>query len=279
MKFTKMHGLGNDFVMVDCLEERLDEASLPELARRVCDRHFGVGGDGLILAEPSEVADFRMRLINADGSFAEHCGNGIRCTAKLVHDHGHTRGDRVTIETVGRVNVLDLAVRDGQVESIRVDMAEPLFERRLIPILGPETSEAIAEPLEVDGRVFETTAVSFGNPHGVTFVDDVRAFPVETLGPRLECHPAFPRKANIEFVQVVGPNELIMRVWERGAGLTLACGTGACASVVAGVRTGRCDREAVVHLPGGDLQIEWAADNHVYMTGPATTVFHGVWPS
>jgi diaminopimelate epimerase len=276
MRFTKMHGLGNDFVMVDCVLESLDEATLPELARRVCDRHFGVGGDGLILALPSQVADFRMRLINADGSEAEHCGNGIRCMAKLVYDHGHTRADRITVETIGRINVLDLHVSDGRVRSVRVDMGKPELRRGAIPMIGPEDGQAISEPLQVGDRTLEFTCVSMGNPHAVTFVDDVADFPVTTLGPLAEHHEAFPRRANIEFIQVLGRRELKMRVWERGAGETLACGTGACASLVAAALTDRADREAIVHLPGGDLTIEWAESGHVFMTGPAVTVFEGV---
>lgn len=273
-----MHGLGNDFVMVDGLQEHLEESILPDLARRVCDRHFGVGADGLILALPSDKADFRMRLINADGSEAEHCGNGIRCVAKLVYDHGHTTSDTITVETVGRINVLQLFARDGQVETVRVDMAEPVFTRSRIPMTGPEDGEAVEEPLDVAGRELRFTAISMGNPHAVTFVDDPSTFPVTEVGPLVENHAVFPRRTNVEFIQVLSPEELKMRVWERGAGETLACGTGACASLVAAARTGRTGRKAVVHLLGGDLLIEWADDNHVYMTGPAVTVFEGEYP-
>lgn len=278
MRFTKMHGLGNDFVMVDALEEHLEEAILPDLARRVCDRHFGVGADGLILALPSEKADFRMRLINADGSEAEHCGNGIRCVAKLVYDRGHTTSDTITVETVGRLNVLQLFAREGKVETVRVDMSEPVFARGRIPMTGAPDEEAVEVPLQVDGRELRFTAISMGNPHAVTFVEDPDTFPVTQLGPLVEHHPAFPRRTNVEFIQVLGPEELKMRVWERGAGETLACGTGACASLVAAARTGRAGRKAVVHLRGGDLRIEWADDNHVYMSGPAVTVFEGDYP-
>jgi diaminopimelate epimerase len=256
----------------------ITEAALPDLARRACDRNFGIGADGVILALPSERADFRMRLINADGTEAEHCGNGIRCLAKLVHDHGHTRGDTLTVETAGRLNVLLLFTSDGRVESVRVDMAEPVFTRGDIPMTGDPAAEAIDVPLEAGGRELRFTAVSMGNPHAVTFVDDPGAFPVTTLGPLFEHHPVFPRRANVEFIQVLGPDELRMRVWERGAGETLACGTGACASLVAAARTGRTGRRATVHLPGGDLRIEWQDDNHVYMTGPAVTVFEGEYP-
>lgn len=280
MKFTKMHGLGNDFVMVDGLQEHLEEAALPDLARRVCDRNFGVGADGLILALPSETADFRMRLINADGSEAEHCGNGIRCTAKLLYDRGHTRAREITVETIGRINVLQLFAEGGKVHSVRVDMAEPIFARGRIPMAGPEDGEAVEEPLQVGDRELRFTCVSMGNPHAVTFIDqDPDAFPVRELGPLVENHAAFPRRTNVEFIQVLGPEELKMRVWERGAGETLACGTGACASVVAAARTGRAGRRAVVHLKGGDLRIEWGDDNHVYMTGPAVTVFEGEYPA
>lgn len=275
MRFTKMHGLGNDFVMVDCFEETLEESALSELALRACDRHFGVGADGVILALPSDKADFRMRLINADGSEAEHCGNGIRCMAKLVYDRGHAKSERITVETIGRINVLDLYVRDGKVDTVRVDMGQPGFQRSVLPMTGDPTSEAISVPLRVGDQELEFTCISMGNPHAVTFVDDVRSFPVETVGPLVEHHAVFPRRTNVEFIHVLGPNELDMRVWERGASETLACGTGACASLVAAARTGRSERQATVHLPGGDLQIEWAEDGRVYMTGPAVTVFEG----
>jgi diaminopimelate epimerase len=275
MRFTKMHGLGNDFVMVDCFEEKLDEAALPDLARRACDRHFGVGADGVILAGPSDKADFRMRLINADGSEAEHCGNGIRCMAKLVYDRGHTQAERITVETIGRINVLDLSVRNGKVDTVRVDMGQPGFQRSVLPMTGDPGSEAVSVPLQVGDQTLEFTCISMGNPHAVTFVDDVHSYPVETIGPLVEHHAVFPRRTNVEFIHVLGPNELDMRVWERGASETLACGTGACASLVAAARTGRSDRKATVHLPGGDLQIEWAEDGRVYMTGPAVTVFEG----
>jgi len=275
MRFTKMHGLGNDFVMVDCFKEKLEEAALPDLARCACDRHFGVGADGVILAEPSDKADVRMRLFNADGSEAENCGNGIRCTAKLIYDSGHTQAERITVETVGRINVLDLYVRDGKVETVRVDMGQPVFQRSALPMTGDPSAEAVSVPLQVGDQELEFTCISMGNPHAVTFVDGVRGYPVEATGRLVEHHPVFPRRTNVEFIHVLGPNELDMRVWERGAGETLACGTGACASLVAAARTGRSERQATVHLPGGDLQIEWAEDGRVYMTGPAVTVFEG----
>jgi len=272
-----MHGLGNDFVVLDGFVERLEEGALPELARRMCDRHFGVGADGILLALPSDKADFRMRLFNADGSEAEHCGNGIRCIAKFVYERGHARAERIVGETVGRLNVLQINAEDGAVRTVRVDMGEPQFRRGSLPMTGPEDAEAVEEPLQVGDQELRFTCISMGNPHAVTFVDDVDAVPLETLGPLAENHAVFPRRANIEFIQVLGPEELRMRVWERGAGETLACGTGACASLVAAARTGRASRSAVVHLRGGDLQIEWGEDNRVYMTGPAVGVFEGDW--
>lgn len=278
MRFTKMHGLGNDFVLVDCVRampEGVHEAALPELARRVCDRHFGVGADGLVLALPSEVADFRMRIFNPDGTEPEHCGNAIRCFARFVHELGYTRGHDLTVETIGRINALEIISAPGAGDAVRVDMGEPVFRRGAIPIQGPPDGEAIDEPLEVGGRTLRVTALSMGNPHAVTFVEDLNAFPFGTFGPILEGHPAFPSRVNAEFIQVLGPAELRMRVWERGAGETLACGTGACASLVAAARTGRTGRKAVVHLRGGDLLIEWGDDNRVAMTGPAAAVFEG----
>jgi diaminopimelate epimerase len=275
MRFAKMNGLGNDFVVVDCLSEGPAESSLPDLSSRVCDRHFGVGADGLVLVLPSEQADFRMRVFNSDGSEANHCGNAIRCVAKFLYERGRTRETVIRVETVGRVNVLQLFPEDGKVDMVRVDMGEPRFRRGEIPVAGSADSEAVHEPIEVDGSTFEFTCLSMGNPHAVTFVADLDAFPFEAVGPRVEVHPAFPQRVNAEFIQVLGPEELRMRVWERGAGETLACGTGACASLVAAARTGRSSRRATVHLRGGDLLIEWGDDNHVYMTGPAVEVFEG----
>lgn len=270
-----MQGLGNDFVVVDGFEEKLDEATLPERARALCDRHFGIGADGLILVLPSRVANFRMRIFNPDGSEPESCGNGIRCLAKFVSDRKKTTETTLTVETLGGVKTLKLNVAGGKVQSARVDMGEPAFVRRLIPMRGAEESEAVQEKVKVDGAKLDITCLSVGNPHCVTFVDDVEHFPVEKLGPQLEHHNLFPKRANVEFVQVLGRRELRVRVWERGAGETLACGSGACASVIAAARTDRADRRATVHLPGGDLQIEWCGDGHVHMTGPAVEVFQG----
>jgi diaminopimelate epimerase len=277
MNFTKMHGLGNDFVIVDAFAEKLDEPALGDLARRVCDRHFGVGADGLVVVGPSEQADFRMRIFNSDGSEASHCGNAIRCVAKLLYERGRVQDTVITGETVGRINVLQVFPENGRVDAVRVDMGEPGFRRADLPMTGPPDEEALDEPLQVDGESLRVTAVSMGNPHAVIFVEDLDRFPFERLGPKMEAHPAFPDRVNAEFVQVLSPAELQMRVWERGAGETLACGTGACAVLVAAARTGRAGRKAVIHLRGGDLHIEWGDDNHVYMTGPAVEVFQGVW--
>jgi diaminopimelate epimerase len=275
MRFTKMHGLGNDFVMVDGFEEKLDEATLPGRARELCDRHFGIGADGLILVLPSRVANFRWRIFNPDGSEPESCGNGIRCLAKFVYERKLTTETTLTVETLGGVKTLNLNVAGGKVDTVRVDMGEPAFIRRLIPMGGPEESEVVHEPVEADGARLDVTCLSVGNPHCVTFVEDVEHFPVEKLGPQVENHHLFPRRTNVEFVQVLNRRELRVRVWERGAGETLACGSGACASVIAAARTERADRRATVHLLGGDLQIEWCGDGHVHMTGPAIEVFTG----
>ncbi len=275
MKFVKMHGLGNDFLVVDGVREHLDVGEISSAAPRICDRHFGVGGDGILLALPSAECDFRMVLINADGSEAEHCGNGIRCVARYLYDAGHTRASSFTIETVGRRNTMELQLSAGVVQGVVVDMGEPDLRRGSIPMVGPAADEAIDTPLIVGEAEYLFTCVSMGNPHAVTFVGDVAGFPVAMVGPLVESHAAFPRRTNTEFLQVLSPTELRMRVWERGAGETLACGTGACASVVAAARTGRAGRDVIVHLPGGDLRVEWRTDNHIYMTGPAEAVFHG----
>lgn len=281
MRFVKMHGLGNDFILFDALAQSpesvgLTEDRLPEVARRLCDRHFGVGGDGLIFALPSRTADFRMRLLNSDGSEARHCGNGIRCLAKLVYEEGHTRATRITVETPGRINVLDLDIADSAVRSVRVDMGSPGFRRAEIPVGGDPDGDFIDQPLQVNGRVLRFTALSMGNPHAVTFLDeDPEEFPVTLLGPEVERNSLFPDRTNVEFIRLAAPGRLQMRVWERGAGETLACGTGACAALVAAAVTGRAGRSATVRLPGGDLFIEWTPQDRVLMTGPAETVFEG----
>ena len=276
MKFTKMHGIGNDYVYVNGFDQPLP-ANPSQLAITVSDRHFGIGSDGLILIVPSEVADARMRMFNADGSESEMCGNGVRCVAKFIYDHGIARKPRVTVETGRGVLSLDLEIEAGKACRVRVDMGAPILQGFEIPTLLPGNPPVDA-PLPVAGHDLKVTAVSMGNPHAVIYVEDVGTFPVETFGPLIEHDPAFPRRVNAHFVQVLGPGEVRMRTWERGSGMTLACGTGACAVCVAGVLTGRSDREILAHLPGGDLVLEWPADDGpVFMTGAATEVFSGDW--
>ncbi len=279
MKFTKLHGLGNDYVYVNCFEETLAGVDLPELARRVSDRNFGIGGDGLILILPSERADFRMRVFNNDGSEAKNCGNGLRCVSKYVYDHGLTAQTTFTVETWGGMMKPIVSVgADGKVEQVTIDMGEPRFERSAIPMTGIPEEQAHEEVLEVDGAVFTMTAVSMGNPHAIIFMDEVRDEDVRTYGPKIEFHEWFPERTNVEFIQILNREEILFRVWERGSGVTLACGTGACAAAVAAALAGKVDRAVTVHLAGGDLFIDWREeDNRVYMTGPATEVFQGVY--
>ncbi|MDQ0059567.1 diaminopimelate epimerase [Paenibacillus harenae] len=274
MNFTKMNGLGNDFIVV--AGERQLPGNAAELAIELCNRYFGIGADGLVYILPSEIADFRMRIINSDGSEAEQCGNAIRCVAKYVYDNGLTNKEEITIETLGAgAQKVQLTVSDAKVQSVRVDMGEPILNGLQVPTTV-DAEPVIQHPIEVDGREFRFTAVSMGNPHCVIYVDDAVNFDLNTWGPKLEKHPMFPRKINVEFVTVNSRTHTDMRVWERGAGPTLACGTGACATVVASVLNGATDRTATVSLKGGDLLIEWnESDNHVYMTGPAAEVFRG----
>ncbi len=273
MKFTKMQGLGNDYIYVDCTKNILDNPS--EVAKKVSDRHFGIGSDGLVLILPSDKADFRMRMFNSDGSEAEMCGNAIRCVGKYVFDNKLTDKTNITIETLAGIKVLELRTEDGKVALVRVDMGEPILTPKEIPVEGNK-DRFIAEPIEIDGQIYKVTAVSMGNPHAISYVEDVENFPLYQVGPKMETHKLFPRKVNAEFVQVIDKSTLKMRVWERGAGETLACGTGACATLVASVLNGVSERVATIKLLGGDLFIEWSEkDNHVYMTGPAEKVFHG----
>ncbi len=277
MRFTKMQGLGNDYIYLDCVRGPMprDPAAL---ARLMSDRHFGIGADGLILICPSSKADARMRMFNADGSESEMCGNGLRCVAKFVHDHGIAVKPKLTIETGRGVLSVDLEIHQGKVERATVDMGEPILQASDIPTTLPG-NPPLDVPVVVDGAVWNFTCVSMGNPHAVAFVPQLSDEMVQGVGPKVERHLAFPRRTNVEFLQVLGPNEARMRVWERGSGETLACGTGACASVVAGTLTGRLNRRATIHLLGGDLLVEWSdKDNHVYMTGPAVEVFTGDWP-
>jgi diaminopimelate epimerase len=277
MRFTKMQGCGNDYVYVDLFRERLT-GDVAKLAVAVADRHFGVGGDGLILICPSERADARMRMFNADGSEAEMCGNGLRCVAKYVYDHGIARKERLTIETGRGILTVDLEVKGGKARRVRVDMGEPILEAAKIPTTLPANPPTDAE-LVVEGEAFAFTCVSMGNPHAVAFVDEITDRLVHQVGPLVERHEAFPKRVNVEFVKVNNKTDAHMRVWERGSGETLACGTGACAVAVAGMLTGRFDRQVTIHLLGGDLDIEWGPDNHVYKTGPAVEVFSGDWPA
>lgn len=275
MKFTKMHGIGNDYVYVNCLEETVEDPV--RLAVAVSDRHFGIGGDGLILVCPSKKADCRMRIFNADGSEAEMCGNGIRCVAKFAYERGVSRRNPMRVETLAGVKTLRLAVKDGCVEKVTVDMGRPALGRNKIPMVGPK-GNVIGEPLDVDGRAYPVTCVNVGNPHCIIFVDDVDAVALEEIGPKIEKHRVFPRRINVHFVHVLRKTEIRMRTWERGSGVTLACGTGATATCVACVLNKKTGRKVLAHLPGGDLELEWAKDDHVYMTGPATEVFTGEWP-
>jgi diaminopimelate epimerase len=277
MRFTKLQGAGNDYIYVDCFREPFPRDPA-ELARRISDRHFGVGGDGLILICPSERAAARMRMFNADGSESEMCGNGVRCVAKYVHDHGISKKTPLLIETGRGVLEIEPRLEQGQVRGWRVDMGEPILAPEQIPCTFPGP-EVVNAPLEVAEQTLLVTCVSLGNPHCVTFVEELNDDWVLRVGRLVEIHERFPRRVNAEFVQVLGSGEVRMRVWERGSGETLACGTGASAVCVAGVLTEKTDRTILAHLPGGDLELEWSAsNNHVYMTGPAVEVFQGEWP-
>jgi diaminopimelate epimerase len=275
LKFTKMQGIGNDFVVVNSLSEPLPEEQLPELSRRLNNRKFGIGGDGLILVLPSKLADYRMRMLNPDGSEAEMCGNGIRCFAKYLYDRKLVPDTQVKVETLAGVKTLKLLTRGGKLEAVRVDMGQPRLRRSEIPMRGEDSEKVLGESLKVDGQRFEITAVSMGNPHVVIFQDNVQNLDIERFGPQIENHKAFPQRTNVQFVQICSRSEIILRTWERGAGVTLACGTGACAAVVACVLNNRTSKLVTVHLLGGDLIVEWTGDNRVMMTGPAEEVFEG----
>ena len=276
MKFTNMQGLGNDYVYVNCFKEKIDNP--PEVAKIVSDRHFGIGSDGLIMINPSKVADFEMEMYNADGSRGEMCGNGIRCVAKYVYDYGLTDKTSISVETLAGIKYLDLTVEDGKVVLVKVDMGKPMLRPEEVPGVS-EKEEVIDEPITVDGQEYRMTCVSMGNPHAVVFIDqDVKEFPLETVGVKFENHERFPKRVNTEFVNVLDRHTAQMRVWERGSGETLACGTGACAVAVACALNGLTEDEVTVKLLGGDLQIKWDREkNTVYMTGPAEVVFDGEW--
>jgi len=273
IKFTKMHGLGNDYVYIDAINQKIENES--SLAKFVSNRHFGIGSDGLILICKSDIADFKMRMFNSDGSEAEMCGNGIRCVGKFVYDKGLTDKTIVKIETLAGIKTLVLNTKDGKVETARVDMGEPILEAEKIPVISKEQPVKNLE-LEAENKKFKFTCVSMGNPHAITIVENTKEFDVEKYGKILEVEKAFPKKANIEFAQIIDKENIKMRVWERGAGETLACGTGACATAVACNLNGLTGRKVNIELLGGTLNIEWnEKDNHVYMTGPAVTVFDG----
>jgi diaminopimelate epimerase len=278
LKFTKMHGIGNDYVYISTFDQE-EPRDASKLAIAMSDRHFGIGSDGLILIVPSDKADARMRMFNADGSESEMCGNGVRCVAKFIYDHGIARKGRVTVETGRGVLTLDLEVENGLVHRVRVDMGAPILDADAIPttLVGKPPTDV---PLTIAGHDLLITAVSTGNPHAVAFVHDVANFPVEIVGPALERHPSFPRRVNAHFVELISPDEVRMRTWERGSGITLACGTGACAVAVAGALTGRVRERVLVHLPGGDLSLDWDGPGApIFMTGEASEVFSGEWPA
>lgn len=273
MKFTKMHGLGNDFIMVDSLNNNLFDDLKPKV-RMLCDRHFGVGADGVIFVLPSKELDVSMRIINSDGSEAEMCGNGIRCFAKYIYENGIIKKTKIKVDTMAGMMIPELIIRNRTVEAVRVNMGKPGLERQNIPMTG-SGGPVIEEPLQVLDTSFKITCVSMGNPHCVIFTDDLDSIDHLYYGPAIENHPVFPRKTNVEFIQKLSDKKIKMKVWERGAGETLACGTGACAAAVASSITGRTGRQVTVGLAGGELEIKWDDDNAIYMTGPAETVYTG----
>lgn len=273
MKFTKMHGIGNDYVYVNCFEESVKNPA--EVSKFVSDRHFGIGSDGLILISPSAISDFRMNIYNADGSQAEMCGNGIRCVAKYVYDYGLTDKTEISVETLAGIKYLRLQVENGKVASVEVNMGAPILEPKEIPV-AVEESPVVNVPVEVKGKIYHMTCVSMGNPHAIIFMNNVKDLDIAAIGPYFENHTVFPKRTNTEFVEVLDRNTVNMRVWERGSDETLACGTGACATTVACILNDKTESEVTVHLLGGDLKIRWDREaNQVYMTGPATVVFDG----
>lgn len=273
MKFTKMQGLGNDYVYVNCFKETIENP--PEMAKKVSNRNFGIGSDGLIMINPSDVADFEMEMYNADGSRSEMCGNGIRCVGKYVYDYGLTEKEHISVETLAGIKYLDLTVEDGKVKLVKVDMGSPELVPANIPIVA-DGDRVIDEPINVNGTEYRMTGVSMGNPHAVVYVEDVKGLDIETIGPAFENHERFPNRVNTEFVKVLDRNTVEMRVWERGSGETMACGTGACAVAVACILNGFTEDKVTVKLLGGDLQIEWDKEaDKVYMTGPAEVSFDG----
>ena len=277
MKFTKMQGAGNDYVYINGFTEKIEQEEKPEWVRKVSDRHFGIGSDGAIFINPSDVADFEMEMYNADGTRSEMCGNGIRCVGKYVYDKGLTDKTQFTVVSAGKIKVLDLTVENGKATFIKVNMGEPILEAKQVPVVS-DNEEVIDEPIyisEVDAT-YNMTCVSMGNPHAVVFMDDVENLAIEKIGPYFENHVRFPNRTNTEFVKVLDRNNVQMRVWERGTGETLACGTGCCATAVACILNGHTDEEVTVHVLGGKIKIFWDREsNLIYMTGPAETVFEG----
>ena len=273
MQFTKWHGLGNDFVIVNGMEENI--ADYREQAIAVCDRNFGIGADGLVILLPSELADFKMRIFNSDGSEADMCGNATRCVARYLYENGLTKKTVITLETLAGIITPELVFKNNTLETVRVDMGVPRLLRKEIPITGNPDEQVVNMPLEVAGETYYITCVSMGNPHCLIFVEDITKIDLEKIGPKLETHAVFPKKTNVEFVQIIDRQTIRMRVWERGAGITKACGTGASATLVASVLNNHTDRVATVKLDGGDLFLEWADNDHIFMSGPAVEVFRG----
>jgi diaminopimelate epimerase len=275
VKFVKMHGTGNDYVYISCFEQNVENPQ--ELAIKVSDRHKGIGSDGLILIMPSKICDFRMRIFNADGSEAQMCGNGARCVGKFVYDKGYTNKKKISLETLAGIKTLELFPIDGKVKKVKVDMGSPVLNVKNIPVVWTE-SKLINTVIEFKPEKYAVTAVSMGNPHAVIFTEDIDSLDLETTGRKIENHPMFPERVNVEFVEILSPVHAKMRVWERGSGETLACGTGACAVGVAGTLNNKLERKSTISLAGGELEIEWNENNnHVYLTGEAVTVFEGVY--
>ena len=277
IKFTKMHGLGNDFILIDCLNKTLGNSSfLSSLAKKLCHRHFGIGADGLIFILPSEKTDLQMRIYNSDGTEAQMCGNGIRCFAKYVYENKLIFKSKFTVETLAGTITPELIFKDEKISGIRVDMGIPKLKKSEIPIKGSDNLPVINETLKVNSKInIKITCISMGNPHCIIFIKDIQTIPVNEIGPKIENHPIFPEKTNVEFIQILNRKEINFRVWERGVGETLACGTGACAALVASVLNKKSERQAIIHLTGGDLDIEWIENGPVFMTGPAKLVFKG----
>lgn len=275
MKFTKMQGCGNDYVYINGFTEKIPQEKKPEIVRKISDRHFGIGSDGAIFINPAMTADFEMEMYNADGTRSEMCGNGIRCVGKYVYDHFMTEQTEITVVSAGKVKYLSLSLENGLVSRVRVNMGAPILDAPLIPVIN-ETSPVVDEPIIVEDKEYKMTCVSMGNPHAVVFVDDVEHLDINAVGPYFENHKRFPNRVNTEFVQVIDKNHISMRVYERGTGETLACGTGCCASVVACILNGKTDTDVFVSVLGGEIEVEWnREENQTYMTGPAETVFEG----